>query len=121
MPADEKVGSAQPQAGRVDAAAHTAKLGGTVDATELFERWQRDRDPREREQLVARFLPLARKLALRYGRGHEPLEDRIQVARIGLLKAIDRFDPGRGTAFTSSAVPTMLEELKRYFRNVGWS
>jgi RNA polymerase sigma-B factor len=121
LPADKKVGSAQPQARRVDAAAHTAKPGGAVDTTELFERWQRDRDPRAREQLVARFLPLARKLALRYGGGHEPLEDRVQVASIGLLKAIDRFDVARGTAFTSFAVPTMLGELKRYFRSVGWS
>ena len=121
MPADEKIGGARPQARWVDTAAHRAKLGGTVDTTELFERWQRDREPTAREQLVARFLPLARKLALRYAGGHEPLEDRVQVASIGLLKAIDRFDLGRGTSFTSYAVPTILGELKRYFRNVGWS
>jgi RNA polymerase sigma-B factor len=118
LPADEKVTSAQRQPQRIDAVAHTPKLSATV---ELFERWQRHGDARAREQLVARFLPLARKLARRYAGGFEPLEDRVQVASLGLLKAIDRFDASRGIAFTSYAVPTVLGELKRYFRDVGWS
>jgi RNA polymerase sigma-B factor len=88
----------------------------------LFERWQRDRDPRARERLVQRYLPLARKLAGRYrGQAGEPFDDLLQVASLGLLIAIDRFDPDRGTAFSSFAVPTILGSLKRYFRDTGWS
>jgi RNA polymerase sigma-B factor len=78
-------------------------------------------DREAREQLVQRFLPLARQLARRYQRGGEPLDDLVQVASLGLLKAIDRFDPDRATAFSSFAVPTILGELKRHFRDKGWS
>jgi RNA polymerase sigma-B factor len=87
----------------------------------LLERYHRDRDPAAREALVERFLPLARQLARRYQRGGEPLDDLIQVASLGLLKAIDRFEPTRSTAFSSFAVPTILGELKRHFRDRGWS
>jgi RNA polymerase sigma-B factor len=78
-------------------------------------------DQAARSALVQRFLPLARQLARRYQRGGEPLDDLIQVASLGLLKAIDRFDPSRETAFSSFAVPTILGELKRHFRDKGWS
>ena len=87
----------------------------------LLVRYHRDGDPAAREQLVERFLPLARQLARRYQRGGEQLDDLIQVASLGLLKAIDRFDPARETAFSSFAVPTILGELKRHFRDKGWS
>ena len=60
-------------------------------------------------------------MARRYRRSDEPLDDLVQVATLGLIKAIDRFDPARETAFSSYAVPTMLGELKRYFRDNGWA
>ena len=87
----------------------------------LLERYHADGDTAAREALVERFLPLARQLARRYQRGGEPLDDLVQVASLGLLKAIDRFDPARETAFSSFAVPTILGELKRHFRDKGWS
>lgn len=91
------------------------------DNRELFLRWQRDCDQRAREELVDRFLPLARNLARRYAGAREPFEDLLQVASLGLVKAIDRFDVDRGAAFSSFAVPTILGELKRYFRDLGWA
>jgi RNA polymerase sigma-B factor len=80
-----------------------------------------DPDPLVLEELVRRFEPLARSVARRYHARGEPLDDLTQVATVGLLKAIARFDPDRGFAFTSYATPTMLGELKRYFRDSGWA
>jgi RNA polymerase sigma-B factor len=88
---------------------------------QLFARYHRDGSAAGRTALVERFLPLARQLARRYDRGGEPLDDLVQVASVGLLKAIDRFDPGRGLAFSSFAVPTIAGELRRHFRDKGWS
>lgn len=91
------------------------------DDRRLLIRYHRDGDLRARDELVVRFLPMARRLARRYQRGSEPLEDLVQVASLGLVKAINRFDPDRATAFSSYAVPTMVGELKRYFRDFGWA
>ena len=87
----------------------------------LFARYLDQRDPVDREALVERFLPLARQLARRYQRPDEPFDDLFQVACLGLLNAIDRFDLERGIAFSSYAVPTILGEIKRYFRDRTWS
>ena len=87
----------------------------------LLVRYHELGDLAAREELVERFLPLARDLALRYTYTDEPFDDLLQVASLGLVKAIDRFDPERGTKFTSYAAPTILGELKRHFRDKGWS
>ena len=87
----------------------------------LFERLGTDGDAGARAQLVERFLPLARAMALRYQHSHEPLDDLLQVASLGLVRAVDRFDPEREIAFSSFAVPTILGEIRRHFRDRTWS
>jgi RNA polymerase sigma-B factor len=84
-------------------------------------RYHRTGDLEARDELVVRFMPLARQLAARYRHAGEPLEDLVQVACVGLIKAVDRYDPERGKGFTRYAVPTMLGEIKRHFRDKGWS
>jgi RNA polymerase sigma-B factor len=94
--------------------------GAQVSDAELLARIQTG-DVHAREELVARYLPLARQLARRYQHADEPLDDLIQVASLGLVKAVDRFDPSREVAFSSYAVPTIVGELKRHFRDRTWS
>lgn len=89
--------------------------------TELLIRYHRTGNLAAREELAARFLPVARDLAARYSYTREPQEDLVQVACLGLMKAIDRFDPARGSRFMSYAAPTMAGELKRHFRDKGWA
>ena len=88
---------------------------------ELFVRWRRDRDAAAQEELVARFSPLSRSLARRYRHTSEPFEDLYQIAQLGLVKAIDGYDPERGIPFTAYAVPTILGELRRHFRTATWA
>lgn len=85
---------------------------------DLFDR-KEDRDARD--ELVERHLPLAEALARKYQHSGQPLEDLVQVASVGLIKAIDRFDTSRGASFESFAIPTILGELKRYHRDRGWN
>jgi|tagenome__1003787_1003787.scaffolds.fasta_scaffold20273357_1 RNA polymerase sigma-B factor len=91
---------------------------GEEDA--LFRRYRETSEPAVREALIARFMPLAAHLARRYRSGRES-EDVAQVAALALIKAVDRFDPDHGSAFASFATPTILGEIKRYFRDYGWA
>ncbi|HEX6687399.1 MAG TPA: SigB/SigF/SigG family RNA polymerase sigma factor [Solirubrobacterales bacterium] len=88
---------------------------------ELWKRFAREREPAVREELVRRNMPFAKRLALRYRGASESFDDLLQVANLGLLNAIDRFDPERGIPFTAFASPTILGELKRHFRDRVWT
>lgn len=88
---------------------------------ELFRRYKEEGDMDAREQLVMSHLNLVRFLANKFKNRGEPLDDLIQVGYLGLLKAIDRFDPDRGLEFTTYATPTIMGEIKRHFRDKGWS
>ncbi len=108
-----ETGSARPEllrGGRSDGALRTRALATRV----------RRGDRQAREALIAEHLPLARALARRYRRGSEPLDDLVQVASLGLIKAVDRFDPERGHSFSTFAQPTIVGELLRHFRDTGW-
>jgi RNA polymerase sigma-B factor len=97
--------------------------GGTSTSalrTNALAKRARDGDRQARETLIAEHLPLARALARRYRRGTEPLDDLVQVASLGLIKAVDRFDPDRGHSFSTFAQPTIVGELLRHFRDTGW-
>ena len=97
----------------------SSRVGARRDAA-LLERYHRHHDHETRDALVRRYLPLAQHLARRYHAQGED-EDLQQIAAVGLLKALERFDPALGIAFSSYAVPTILGELRRYFRDHGWS
>jgi RNA polymerase sigma-B factor len=88
---------------------------------ELLIAYRRDGQQWARNAVIERSIPLARKLAARYRHVEEPLEDLVQVACLGLVKAVDRYDPERSCRFSSYAIPTILGELKRHFRDKGWA
>jgi RNA polymerase sigma-B factor len=98
----------------------SSALRPSHDEGELFVRARRG-DAHARERLVGRYMPLARSLAMRFAGRSEPTDDLVQIASLGLLRAIDRFDPALGLAFSSYAVPTILGELRRHFRDRSWS
>ncbi len=91
-----------------------------VSVRTLFARCHNG-DRAAREALVMRYMPLAHKVARRYWNSSLPREDLTQVANLALVKAIDRFDPGRGRPFEAFAIPTILGELRRYFRDGSWA
>lgn len=92
-----------------------------ADEVALFARHRRAADPRSRDELVERFLPLARRLARRYDATGRCFDDLYQVACLALVNAVDRYDPSRGVAFSSYAVPTVIGEIKHYFRDQTWA
>lgn len=88
---------------------------------ELFEVLRQTGDPRVRDELIALNIHLVEYLARKFANRGEPLEDLLQVGYIGLIKAIDRYDIDRGVEFSTYATPTIVGELKRYFRDKGWA
>jgi RNA polymerase sigma-B factor len=112
--------SVTPTAAPIDIPKTIERSSADPDRHELAALWRDRSNEVVRTTLVRRFMPLARSLARRYERSSEPFDDLLQVAALGLVKAIDRFDPERGNAFVSFAVPTILGELRRYFRDCCW-
>ena len=98
----------------------TAVLRNEADDV-LLARYRRHLDLHAREELVRRHLPLVKTLARRYGYTSEPMEDLIQVGSLALLRALDRYDPAAGSSFKAYVVPTIVGELRRHFRDTGWS
>lgn len=88
---------------------------------ELFQALRESRDPKVRDELISLNIHLVEYLARKFANRGEPLEDLLQVGYIGLIKAIDRYDLDRGVEFSTYATPTIVGELKRYFRDKGWA
>jgi RNA polymerase sigma-B factor len=94
-------------------------MNRNVDA--LLIAYHREGDEDAREQVLVELMPLVRALASRYSGRGEPLEDLVQVGALGLIKAVDRFDVDRGVEFSSYAVPTIVGEIRRHFRDKAWA
>jgi len=108
--------------GRNAATRRTRKLSWDKELTrELFRRYRLEGDEEARDELITMYLNLVKYLASRFRNRGEPIDDLIQVGTIGLIKAIDRFDIDRQVEFTTYATPTIVGELKRYFRDKGWA
>src|SRR5438046_9592235 len=103
--------------GRGEAAAPRVDPVERREVDRRLREFHRTRDTRLRSDLVERLMPLARSLALRFSHSGESIDDLVQVAALGLVKAIDRFDPDRGFAFTSFATPTLLGWMRRHLRD----
>lgn len=115
-------GSAERAAARAARRASSGKAAWDKDRTrELFRRFKQEGDAEARDQLIVNHINLVRFLASKFKNRGESLEDLVQVGTIGLIKAIDRFDPERGLEFTTYATPTIMGEIKRHFRDKGWS
>lgn len=117
IPEEERRQEEEPES------APTSRPRGERDAAtpELFAEYQRTQEPEVREKLILAHMNLVRYLARKFANRGEPLEDLIQVGTIGLINAIDRFDPDRGIRFATYATPTIVGEIRRYFRDRGWS
>ncbi|PKB64910.1 MAG: hypothetical protein BZY80_01600 [SAR202 cluster bacterium Io17-Chloro-G2] len=98
----------------------TAKFSA-LEAEKLLELWQETRETSIRDQLVAQHLPLVNRLCRRFQYLGEPLDDLIQVGTIGLIKAINKYDPERGNKLAAFAIPVVVGEIKNYFRDHGWA
>ena len=119
MPADDAL---ERKRLRRSARVGRGRLAWDKDRTrELFRRYKEEGDEEAREQLIESHLNLVRFLASKFKNRGEPLDDLVQVGSLGLIKAIDRFDPDRGLEFTTFATPTIMGEIKRHFRDKGWS
>ena len=93
----------------------------SAETLEAFREYQRSGDPRLRNRLIELHLDLARREAMRFAGRGEPVDDLLQVARLGMLKAVERFDPTIGVPFSAYARPTIAGELRRHFRDTTWS
>jgi RNA polymerase sigma-B factor len=105
----------------MDTGGHIGNAARAAREQELLRAYHQRGDLRARDQLAEEMLPLARALAGRYAGRGEPLDDLIQVACVGIMKAIDGFDLSRDVRFSSYATPTVLGEIKRHFRDKTWS
>ena len=92
-----------------------------LETRQLLELYRQSKDTAARERLVETHLPLVRSLCIRFNHSGEPVEDLIQVGAIGLLKAVEKYDPSRGDNFVAFAVPEIVGEIKNYFRDHGWA
>jgi len=115
MPATERGGRFAGERGT------EARRAANRETLVRFKEYQRTRDRRLRDELVEDHVRLAEYLARRYANRGEPLDDLRQVALVGLFKAVERFQPDRGLQFSSFAMPTIVGEIKRYFRDKGWA
>ena len=113
----------QPERSEISTAGPAERVGAHVDrdVSALLVAYHRGGDADAREKLLVDLMPLVRALASRYAGRGEPLEDLVQVGALGLIKAVDRFDVDRGVEFSSYAVPTIVGEIRRHFRDKAWA